>query len=265
MLLAVDIGNTNIVAGVFDGDKLIARWRLATDARRMSDEYAALADSLFRVSALRPASVTGVIVAGVVPAAQSAVCEAVRLYLHIEPMIVSPQLDLGIEVRYSPPHGVGSDRIANAVAAIARYGVPAIVADFGTGTNFDVVDRAGVYVGGAIAPGLEISMAALFANTAQLPHVALVAPASAIGSRTIDALQSGIIYGYAGLVDGLVDRISDELEGHVHVIATGGLAGIIAPHTRTVQHVDLDLTLDGLALLYRRNVTNDSASSTGKN
>lgn len=264
MLLAVDIGNTNTVAGVFVSSRLVARWRIATDARRMPDEYGALVRSLFALADLDPAAISGVIIAGVVPAAQAAVDEAVRVHLGLEPLIVSPALDLGIEIRNQPPQGVGSDRIANAVAAIERYGVPAIVADFGTGTNFDVVDRSGAYAGGAIAPGLEISMAALFGHTAQLPHVALIAPPRAIGTTTITALQSGIIYGYAGLVDGLVERISSELEGDVQVIATGGLAAIVAPHARTVRHVDLDLTLDGLHLLYQRNVANDSPPGSGE-
>ncbi len=253
MLLAIDIGNTNMVAGVFDGDALAGKWRIATDARRMPDEYAALAATLFRLAKLRRQSIDGAIVAGVVPEAQTSVCEAVRDYLHIEPVIVSTRLDLGISIRYDPPTGVGADRIANAVAAIAQYGSPAIVADFGTGTNFDVVGRDGAYIGGAIAPGLELSMAALFAGTAQLPRVPLLAPAAPIGTSTVAALQSGILYGYAGLVDGLVDRIQEELGGGAAVIATGGLAPVVAPHTRTVQHISLNLTLLGLQMIYRKN------------
>jgi type III pantothenate kinase len=253
MLLAVDIGNTNTVAGVFRGAELIARWRVATDRQRMADEYAALAATLFRVSGLEPAGISGAIVAGVVPTAQRAVCEAIQQYLRLQPLLVSPDLDLGIRVE---AQGAGADRIANAVAAVDRYGTPSIVVDFGTGTNFDVVDHAGSYVGGAIAPGLEIAMAALFSGTAQLPHVALEAPRAAIGTGTVTALQSGIIFGFAGLVDGLVRRIDAELGGGAHVIATGGLAPVVAPHAATVHHVDDDLTLHGLRLIHQRNDSN---------
>jgi type III pantothenate kinase len=254
MLLAVDIGNTNTVAGVFDGDRLVTLWRVATVPHRMADEYAAMGRSLFRLDGLRRESLDGVIVASVVPDAQAALSDAIRRYLGLEPMLVSVQLDLGIAVHHEPPTGVGADRLANAVAAVRRYGAPAIVVDFGTGTNFDIVDGNGNYTGGAIAPGLEISVAALRANTAQLPSVPLVAPERAIGRTTINALQSGIIFGYAGLVDGLVERIRRELGAQATVIATGGLAPIVAPHSRTIQTTDLDLTLFGLALIYRNNV-----------
>jgi type III pantothenate kinase len=249
-LLAVDIGNTNIVAGVFCGEDLLARWRIATDGKRMPDEYAVLLQSLFRLAGLDGSVLLGAVVAGVVPGAQSALCDAIRSYWNTEPFIVSPQADLGIEVR---AQGAGADRIANSIAALQRYGSPAIVVDFGTGTNFDVVSRDGAYLGGAIAPGLEIAEEALVSRTAQLPHVPLISPPSAIGNTTITALQSGIVFGYAGLVDGLVRRIDKELGGGAHVIATGGLAEVIAPHTETVKHVDLDLTLVGLQLLYARN------------
>jgi type III pantothenate kinase len=255
MLLAIDVGNTNTVAGVFNGDRLIVQWRIATDSRRMSDEYAALGASLFRLKGLHRADIDGVVLASVVPAAQSALVEAAREYLGCLPLLVTAQLDLGIKV---VPHGTGADRIANAAAAAHRYGLPAIVVDFGTGTNFDVVDLQGAYIGGAIAPGLDIAMSALFQNTAQLPSVPLVAPPRAVGQSTVTALQSGIIYGYAGLVDGLVERITDELGGAVHVVATGGLAGIVAPHAKTVQHIDPDLTLFGLYLIFRSNRAHDS-------
>lgn len=261
LLLAVDIGNTNTVAGVFAGEDLVAKWRINTDARRTADEYASLAATLFHLRGLDPASIAGVVVAGVVPAAQSALSEASRQYFGTEPLVVSTELNLGIAVL--PPR-VGADRLANAVAARQRYGAPAIVADFGTGTNFDVVAADGTYLGGAIAPGLEIGTEALFAKTAQLPQVPLTAPRHAIGSDTISALQSGIIYGYAGLVDGLVQRLGAELEGKPHVIATGGLADVIAPHTRSVEHIDLDLTLHGLRLLYLNNHDSSDPASTGE-
>jgi type III pantothenate kinase len=249
MLLAIDIGNTNIVAGVFDGEDLITRWRIATDSRRMPAEYAVLFRSLFDLRSLPLRGVQGAVLAGVVPGAQSFVADAVRELWQVNPVVVRADMDLGIEVR---AHGAGADRLANAVAALETYGAPAIVVDFGTGTNFDVVSADGAYVGGAIAPGLEISEEALFARTAQLPHVPLVSPPSAIGDSTVTALQSGIVFGYAGLVDGLVERIDRELGGGANVIATGGLAEVIAPHAHTVQRIDLDLTLVGLRLLYLR-------------
>jgi|SRR5947209_8363453 len=261
MLLAVDIGNTNTVAGVFRGDELVAQWRVATDRVRMADEYAALAATLFRISRIEAGRIGGAIVAGVVPTAQTAICESIARYLHLPPMVVSSELDLGIDVRVQ---GAGADRIANAVAAVEAYGTPAIVVDFGTGTNFDVVDRLGRYVGGAIAPGLEIAVAALFSGTAQLPHVPLEAPPAAIGDRTVTALQSGIIFGFAGLVDGLVRRIDAELGGQSHVIATGGLARVVAPHAETVRHVDEDLTLRGLRSIYQRNESTRAASGAGE-
>jgi type III pantothenate kinase len=255
MLLAVDIGNTNTVAGVFRGDDLIAQWRIATDRQRMADEYAAQACTLFQLAGLDPTHIAGAIIAGVVPGAQRAICEAITSYLHITPALVSAGLDAGIPVK---AHGAGADRIANAAAAVERYGAPAIVVDFGTSINFDVIDRSGAYVGGALAPGLEISMAALSAGTAQLPQVPLEAPPAAIGDRTLTALQSGIIFGFAGLVDGLVRRIDAELGGGAQVIATGGLASVVAPHAETVRHIDDDLTLRGLRLIYERNAHNSA-------
>lgn len=257
MLLAVDIGNTNTVAGVFVGERLVVQWRISTESARMADEYAAMGSSLFRLAGLHGADIDGVVIASVVPAAHAALSEAIRGYLHCEPLLVSARLDVGIEV---VPAGTGADRIANAVAAVHRYGFPAIVVDFGTSTNFDVVDGERRYVGGALAPGLELAMAALSARTAQLPAVPLTAPDEAIGRNTVAALQSGLIYGSAGLVDGLVERIRAELGGSAHVIATGGLAVVVAPHARTVKHIDADLTLVGLRLIYERNRRADAGS-----
>jgi type III pantothenate kinase len=258
MLLAVDIGNTNIVAGVYSGDSLLAQWRLATDRNRMPDEYAVLLDSLLDRAELTSGHLTGVVVAGVVPGVQSALLEAVRDNWRLEPLVLSQDLDLGIEIR---AQGAGADRIANAVAVKRRYGTPAIVVDFGTTTNFDVVSRDGAYVGGAIAPGLEISQQALVSRTAQLPYFPLDAPPSAIGNTTITALQSGILYGYGGLVDRIVELISDELGKGVYVVATGGLARVVAPLAHTIQEVDPDLTLEGLRLIYHRNVKSVQSTS----
>ncbi len=253
MLLALDVGNTNIVAGVFEDDGLIARWRLTTEARRTADEYAVLLRSLFQAADVDGTNVDGVVIASVVPAAQETLKQALEQYWHIEAMTVSHELDFGIPVRYNPPNAVGADRLANAIAAIALYGAPAIVVDFGTATTFDVISSRGEYLGGAIAPGLEISEDALLLRTAQLPRVALHPPSSAIGTSTVTSLQSGILFGYAGLVDGLVHRISMELGDNVHVIATGGLATTVSPLAESVQQVDVDLTLVGLRLIYERN------------
>lgn len=253
MLLALDVGNTNIVAGVFSGEVLLARWRLTTEARRTSDEYAVLLRALFQGSNVELESLDGAIIASVVPSAQETLCHALAHYWQLVPMIFGQQLDIGVAVRYNPATAVGADRLANAVAAIALYGTPAIVVDFGTATTFDVISAAGEYLGGAIAPGLEISEDALLARTAQLPRVSLRPPTSAIGTSTITSLQSGILFGYASLVDGMVERISRELEQNVHVIATGGLATTVSPLSQRVQQVDLDLTLIGLRLIYERN------------
>lgn len=253
MLLVLDVGNTNIVAGVFVDDALIARWRLTTEARRTADEYVVLLRSLFQAATIDLDRLSGVIIASVVPAALQTLYQAVEQYWHIEAMTVSQELDLGIQVCYNPPTAVGADRLANAIAAIDMYGTPAIVVDFGTATTFDVISAGGEYLGGAIAPGLEISEDALLSRTAQLPRVSLQPPSSAIGTSTITSLQSGILFGYAALVDGMVHRISVELGGDVKVIATGGLATTVSPLSPSVQHIDVDLTLVGLRIIYERN------------
>jgi type III pantothenate kinase len=253
MLLALDVGNTNIVAGVFVEDVLIARWRLTTEARRTSDEYAVLLRSLFQAANVDSDGIDRVIIASVVPAARDTIAHAIEQYWHIEAMSVSHHLDFGIPICYQPASAVGADRLANAIAVIALYDIPAVVVDFGTATTFDVISARGEYLGGAIAPGLEIAEDALLSQTAQLPRVTLQPPPSAIGTSTVTSLQSGILFGYAGLVDGLVRRISVELGGDVHVIATGGLATTVSPLTESVQHIDVDLTLIGLRLIHERN------------
>ena len=253
MLLTIDIGNTNIVAGVFAGDSLVSHWRFATDSRRTADEFAVVLDTVLRMCNVQQDEIDGVVMCSVVPAVLAMVQEALSKYWQQSAVVISPELDLGIEVRYTPVQAVGADRIANAVAALRLYGAPAIVVDFGTTTNFDVVSADGAYIGGVIAPGLEISEEALYRNTAQLRRAPLVPPPTAIGSSTAGALQSGILFGYAGLVDGLVERVQAELGGHARVIATGGLAQTVAPLSRTVEHVDTFLTLHGLYLLYEHN------------
>jgi type III pantothenate kinase len=266
MLLAVDIGNTNIVLGVFDErDKLTATWRISTDLHRMPDEYSVMLRSLLDLAQIPPENLHGAVICSVVPSVQTMMCESLRQAWHLDPLILSSETNLGIQIRYSPPSSVGADRIANAVAAIKFYGCPAIVVDFGTATTFDAISQDGAYVGGAIAPGLEISEEALVAHTAKLPRVPLSAPEFAVGRDTTESLQSGLLYGYGGLVDGLVDRLRRELGEDTRVIATGGLAATVQPCTRSIETVDLDLTLQGLRLLYDRNRGDARYSGVRKN
>jgi type III pantothenate kinase len=253
MLVAVDIGNTNTVVGAFRDEHLIATWRVTTEARRTADEYGALFETLFLRGGLSTRDIHGVVIGSVVPGVQVTLEEVSTRYWGCPPLSLSPRLDFGLDVIYDPPTAVGADRIANAVAAIDRYGVPAIVVDFGTATTFDAISREAAYVGGAIAPGLEISQEALFARTARLPRVPLQDPGRAVGASTVTSLQSGILYGYAGLVDGLVERFRAELGHDARVIATGGLARVVSPHASSIRFVDVDLTLNGLRLLYHRN------------
>ncbi len=253
MLLAIDIGNTNIVWGVFDGDKLVADWRIGTDHSKTTDEYAILLLDLLRVEGISPEGVNGVILSSVVPPLTPLFEELAETYFHCLPLIVSPEMETGLTIKYTNPHEVGSDRIVNAAAAYRRYGGPIIIIDFGTATTFCAVTAAGEYLGGAIAPGLRISAEALYARTAKLPKIELARPKSAIGRDTVASMQAGLVFGYAGLVDELVRRIRQELGRDCFVLATGGLAGLIAPESHAIREVRPHLTLEGLALLYALN------------
>lgn len=253
MLLAIDVGNTNITFAVFDGEQVKADWRIGTVVRRTGDEYAALLISLLSEHGLRLAEIDGVIISSVVPAAVDALSRFSRKHLGIEsPMVLSAEMDLGIKVNYHPARDVGADRIANAIAAHAKYGGKVIVVDLGTGTTLDAVSDDGEYLGGAIAPGIQISLEALFTRAAKLTGVQMIAPDKAIGDTTASSLQSGIIFGFAGMVDALVDKFQSEMGGGAKVIATGGLADVIADHSRTIECCDELLTLDGLRLIYSR-------------
>jgi type III pantothenate kinase len=253
MLLAIDIGNTNVVLGVFDRQTLVADWRVGTNTQITPDEYAMIFKDLFSFAKLEFNQITGVIISTVVPPLLPVMSEMSSKYFSIEPMIVTHELRTCITIHYDNPKEVGADRIVNATAAFKIYGGPIIIVDFGTATTFCAVTESGDYLGGAICPGIKISAEALFQRASKLPRVELIKPRKVIGADTISAMQAGIIYGYAGLVDGIVNRMKKELTGNVRVIATGGLAHLVSPETRSIDEIKPHLTLDGLLFLYELN------------
>jgi type III pantothenate kinase len=256
MLLAIDVGNTNLVLGVFERRELIRSWRLQTIRERTSDELGLAFDGLFAHSKIDPAHITGIVLGSVVPPLTATVAAMLVQYFHRTPLIVEPAVNAGMPIRYSNPSEVGADRIVNAIAAVEEYGRdgrPIVICDFGTATTLDAVSGAGEYLGGAICPGVSISADALFQRAARLPRIDVRKPSTVIGRTTVGAMESGLFYGYVGMVEGLVRRMNDELGGNAICVATGGLAVVIAPETRVFDHVDVELTLQGLRIVWERN------------
>jgi len=253
MLLVVDVGNTNMVLGLYDGERLVHDFRIESAKGRTSDEYHVLLLNLLQLAGIERSAVRASILASVVPSLNDTVIEAVDRAFDHEIMIIGPGIKTGMPVLAENPREVGADRIVNSVAAYERVQGAAIVVDFGTATTFDCISDKGEYLGGAIAPGMEISANALFARAAKLPRSEIARPPRAIGRNTIHSMQAGIVFGYVGLVDGLVRRLASEMATEVAVIATGGLATLIEPDSETIDEVDELLTLEGLRLIYMRN------------
>jgi len=253
LLLAVDVGNTHTVLGLFDGETLVSEWRVGTHPSQTADELDVQLVGLLVRRGIDVAAVTAACVSSTVPPLVVEWVQTLRRLADADPVVVGPGIRTGMPLRTENPAEVGPDRIANAVAALERYGAPCIVVDFGTSTNFDIVSAAGEYVGGVLAPGIEVSMDALFARAARLVKVDFAAPATVIGKTTVGGLQSGLVYGFAGQVDGIVGRIRDELRVDAQTVATGGLADLIVPHARTLDRIDPFLTLEGLRLVWLRN------------
>lgn len=257
MLLVMDVGNTNIVLGIYKGKELLLNWRISTDRRKTSDEYGMLLHNLFTYHGkpdFTRHDISGIIISSVVPPLMSTLEKVCHDYFSLTPLVIGPGIKTGLKIRYDNPREVGADRIVNAVAVHELYGGPAIIVDFGTATTFCALSKNGDYLGGAIAPGLNIATEALFQKAAKLPRIELIKPARVIGKNTISSMQSGIIYGYIGQVDEIVNRMKKEMrEPQALVIATGGLAELLKEETKTIDRVNQFLTLEGLRIIYEKN------------
>jgi type III pantothenate kinase len=272
MLLVLDVGNTNTVLGVYAPaeksgryDKLIAHWRVTTiKTQQTVDEYGVLFRNLFAMDNVDAGAIHGIIVSSVVPPLDSTLRAVCERYFKVKPLFVEPGIKTGMPVLIENPAEVGADRIVNSVAAFEKYGGPCIAVDFGTATNFDAVSKKGEYMGGALAPGIGISADALFQRTARLPRVEIREPSRVIGNSTVRALQSGMYFGYLGLVDGILERMTKELGGEAKVVATGGLASLMSHGSKYISVVDEDLTLDGLRIIWERNAAAPRASARQK-
>jgi len=257
MLLAIDVGNSNIVLGVFEGETLVQSWRLQTVRERTSDELGLLVEGLFEHSRIERLQVRGVILGSVVPPLTGTIRQMVQRYFGVTAVVVEPGVNASMPILYENPSGVGADRILNGVAAYEKFGKglgrPLIVVDFGTATTLDAITAKGEYLGGAICPGVTISADALFQRAARLPRIDVRKPSRVVGRTTVGAIESGLFWGYVGMVEGLVRRMDAELGGNAICVATGGLADVIAPETPLIQHVDPDLTLHGLRIVWERN------------
>ena len=253
MLLVIDVGNTNMVLGVYKDTELLDHWRISTDRQRTTDEYGVLIRELFYLNDLRADDINAIIISSVVPPVVPTLERMCQRYFGISPLVIGPGVKTGMDIRYDNPREVGADRIVNAVAAYEKYGGPVIIVDFGTATTFCAVDAKGVYLGGSICPGIGISTEALVQRTAKLPRIELKRTDSVICRNTIESMQAGVFYGFVGQVEGIVSRMRRELDMSARVVATGGLAVVIAPATKAIDVVEPMLTLEGLRIIYERN------------